>query len=343
MNARALKLAAWKACRAAGLFNLVRRSRWRRDRLLILCYHGLGLEHEHEWNPTLFLSAPAFRRRLEALRRSRIRVMRLDDAVKALAADELDEPTAVITFDDGLFDFYKLAVPLLAEFDFPATVYVSTFHVDYQRPVFNVMLAYVLWLGRHSGKTIGAEAGLSEPIPVAPWYPASSAVIAAAFERGLSAEQKDALTQNIAKTVGVDYERLVESRVLALMRPEEVREAARNPLVDVELHTHRHRTPDDEALFRREIRDNRRRLGELTGDPDLRHFCYPSGVCKPQFLPWLRAEGVATATTCLPALATRADDPLMLPRKIDTMAVSDVEFDAWLTGFEPLVYSVLKK
>ena len=50
----------------------------------------------------------------------------------------------------------------------------------------------------------------------------------------------------------------------ALMNPQEISEIAKDG-VDVQLHTHRHRTPDDEALFQREIEDNRRGIESLTG------------------------------------------------------------------------------
>lgn len=75
------------------------------------------------------------------------------------------------------------------------------------------------------------------------------------------------------------------------MNPQEISEIAKDG-VDVQLHTHRHRTPDDEALFQREIEDNRRRIESLTGRSPQR-FCYPSGVYRQEFISWLQfARGV---------------------------------------------------
>jgi peptidoglycan/xylan/chitin deacetylase (PgdA/CDA1 family) len=99
--------------------------------------------------------------------------------------------------------------------------------------------------------------------------------------------------------------------------------------IDIQLHTHRHRTPIDEGEFRREIRDNRESLGELG---KAKHFCYPSGVYHAEFLPWLEAEGVESATTCDADLATADSNPLLLPRLVDTAARSAVEFESWLSG-----------
>jgi peptidoglycan/xylan/chitin deacetylase (PgdA/CDA1 family) len=119
------------------------------------------------------------------------------------------------------------------------------------------------------------------------------------------------------------------------MTPEEIAELSAKG-IDFQLHTHRHRTPDDEELFRKEIRDNHKRLREITGQ-DARHFCYPSGVYKMQNLPWLAQEGVASATTCEPYLTSTASKALLLPRLVDTTFKSAIEFEAWLSGLGSLL------
>jgi peptidoglycan/xylan/chitin deacetylase (PgdA/CDA1 family) len=101
--------------------------------------------------------------------------------------------------------------------------------------------------------------------------------------------------------------------------------------IDVELHTHRHRTPNDHALFLREITDNRTRIAKIR-DGAARHFCYPSGVYREEFLPWLREAGVSTATTCDPGLASTRSDRLLLPRLVDTSFLSPLDVEGWMTG-----------
>ena len=292
------------------------RSNWRRQRLLILCYHGVSLRDEHEWNPHLFMSPELFERRCQAIRRLGFPVAPLEQATRALRAGELTEPTVALTFDDGFYDFYRQAAPVLSAHELPATVYLTTFYVDYSRPVFDLIIPYMEWKRGNPG-----------------WRSEAQRIADEARRDKLSAEQKDELARRTADALRLDYDELLASRILQLMTPEEARELTRRGF-DIQLHTHRHRTPDDEALFRREIRDNKQRIEELTGRAP-RHFCYPSGVHATSFLPWLAAEGVESATTCDPALAHSSDNPLLLPRKIDTMGVSDVEFEAWLTGFEP--------
>jgi len=122
----------------------------------------------------------------------------------------------------------------------------------------------------------------------------------------------------------------MRSRLFHLMTSAEIADMARRG-IDIQLHTHRHRTPRDEAAFRREVLENRRILEDLAGRPAT-HFCYPSGDVDPVFLPWLRDLEVETATTCAVGMADSDHDPLLLPRYVDTMAQSEVLFESWLSG-----------
>jgi hypothetical protein len=121
------------------------------------------------------------------------------------------------------------------------------------------------------------------------------------------------------------------------MHPDEI--AALDPtIVDVQLHTHRHRVPEEKALFVREIVENRRALGECGLDTGRRtHFCYPSGVYRPAFLPWLAEAGITSAVTTDPGLASRRHPPLLLPRFVDTGTTSAVEFEGWTSGLRQVL------
>jgi hypothetical protein len=151
-----------------------------------------------------------------------------------------------------------------------------------------------------------------------------------AAQQKLSAEEKDARAAALAAQIGVDYDELHKRRVIHNVTPAEARELSERG-VDVQLHTHRHRTPLDHNLFRREIEDNRRCINEITGK-DATHFCYPSGVYARRFLPWLDEAGIKSATTCEVGFASRASHPLLLPRFLDNNTMAPIEFEAWLTG-----------
>ena len=114
------------------------------------------------------------------------------------------------------------------------------------------------------------------------------------------------------------------------MTPCELREMSQGGMA-IELHTHRHRTPEDPDEFIDDLRLNRTKLEGATGRKP-RHLCYPSGVYRAGYIPQLIAEGIETATTCHPALASPASNRLLLPRFIDNEIGTDSRFEAWITG-----------
>ncbi|HVX66461.1 MAG TPA: polysaccharide deacetylase family protein [Bryobacteraceae bacterium] len=327
-----VKRAAFGVLQRAGLSGAFARSRWRRERLIILCYHGISLEDEHLWDPTLYMSVDDFARRLEILRRGGYRVLPLGEAVERLYKGDLPPQSVAITFDDGAYDFYARAWPLLRSFDYPATVYLTTYYCGDNRPVFDPAVSYLLWKMR--GRVFGnAPAGLPWPLDLrteAARRAAWQRILAFAAESGFPAGDKDALLERLAALAGIDYAGFRARRILHIMNPREVAELHATGL-DVQLHTHRHRTPVDRALFLREVRENRDEIRALTG-AGADHFCYPCGVNRPEFLPWLEQAQVRTAVTCEPRAAARDSHPLLLPRFVDHANLSEVEFSAYVSG-----------
>lgn len=335
-----LKEVVYRAAKTIGGFALVRDSRWRRNRLLILCYHGVSMADEHEWDPALYITQNKLRQRLRMLRSGGYQILPLGEATRRLYDGTLPPRSIAITFDDGAVDFERRALPVLREFNAPATLYLTTYYSVHRLPVFDTVLSYVLWKGRTSGGDVASCCEHSEPLPVttaAERARAGAQLKASAQVRELSADAKHALVARVAAALGVNFEEILARELLHIMSPESVRALPRD-LVDVQLHTHRHRTPRNREQFMREIRDNIAVTTELRGNtPVLEHFCYPSGEYFGEFLPWLRASGVRYATTCVPDLADQSADPLLLPRFVDTMGQSDLAFEAWASGLAGLL------
>lgn len=319
--------------RIMGGFNWFATSRWRRRRLLILCYHGVSLQDEHHWDPELFVTPAFLRRRFEILRDRAYVVLSLGDAISRLRRDMLPPQSVVLTFDDGFYNFYGAAAPLLEEFRFPATVYLSTYHCLHQRPILRLTLRYLLWRARAQVLPPGLLPGQSSCIDLQDVRQREDlAAVLLDEARVLSGNRhaQQAWLGQLAGRLGIDRESFIRGRLFHLMTEDEVSDIAHRGF-DVQLHTHRHRTPREESAFRSEVLDNRRILERLTGRAAT-HFCYPSGDVDPMFLPWLRDVGVDTATTCAVGLARAEHNPLLLPRFIDTMLQSEVLFESWLSG-----------
>ena len=173
-------------------------------------------------------------------------------------------------------------------------------------------------------------ADLVDPSDPAERERAAAHLVSWTGQQGLSAVQRDAVAAGLAEKLGLDYPAIKARRILQIMTAEEVKQLSREG-VDFQLHTHRHRTPANEDLFRKEIRDNRSSITAATGITPV-HFCYPSGAYRPEFLAWLRSESVLSATTCDTGLAQATTEPLLLPRLVDTTGRSDLTFESWLTG-----------
>lgn len=333
MNVRRLGTAVLLgAMKSSGAFARAARSERRRKKLLILCYHGLSIADEHEWLPKLFITPDGFRRRLQTLRDMEANVLPLGEAVQRLHAGSLPPNSVVITFDDGFYDFLKFGVPLLQEYRMPATLYLTTHYCDYRVPIVNLALDYLLWKSDRSSVVL-PEFGMPDAMPVRNYQQRQVVVwkiVEWANQQGLRTLEKNALASDLAKKLGLDYKGMLDKRMLQIMSPDEARKACQSG-IDLQLHTHRHRTPRDKSLFEREIIDNRNYIRDLSGK-DAVHFCYPSGDYSGEFFPWLSELGIKTATTCERGLAQADSQDLLLPRFLDDSSVDLIRFQSFVAG-----------
>jgi peptidoglycan/xylan/chitin deacetylase (PgdA/CDA1 family) len=306
---------------------------------MVLCYHGVSFADEHDWYG-LYVSAQHLERRLRRLRELGCTIVPLAEGLDRMAAGELPPRAVALTFDDGTADFIARAVPVLEAFEAPAMLYQTTWYVGKPYPVFNTMSSYVMWKG--GGQTVTLPwRSAPDFIPSRAEDPAFQALHRALLQwvasQRLDGDAQHDLLLETARVLGVDMLPLLEGRLLTLMTREELNRLDPT-LIDLQLHTHRHRTPRDRKLFFRELDDNKRALEALVDRPlHLRHFCYPSGVHFPEYGPWLREWGAASATTCDTGLASPTTDLMYTPRLMDMPHTPDVIFDAWVTGLASFV------
>jgi hypothetical protein len=266
------------------------------------------------------------------LRRFGASVLPLDEALARLKSDSLPPRSVSLTFDDGFYDFLKQGVPILSEFGYPCTLYLTTHYCDYRVPIVSLILHYLLWkCGRKSVRL--PQFGLREEMILHTYQDRQKIVrhlLTWAEQREFTTIQKDGIARTLAEGFGLDYDEILRSRLLQILNPAEVAAVTKSG-VDVQLHTHRHRTPRDQALFVKEVEDNRRRIVELTGKIPV-HFCYPSGDYSVEFFRWLNECGVKSATTCEQGLAMRRSDTMRLPRVLDDCGMDLLRFESVVSG-----------
>ncbi len=330
---RSVKLFGLFGARTFGLFALSRRLT--KERLRILCYHGMSIDDEHRFRPKLFIDPAVFAKRMHWLRARGVRVVHLGEAVEGLKTGEPVVPGVAITIDDGWFGTYRHGLAILSEHNLPATVYVTTYYAEKATAVFNVLIPYLFWKSgaeRIDLSAVDAQLSgvfrLNDPEE-------RDAAIEALIRYGdgeLPAEARQTLALATAQALGLDSHAIASARIMGLMTLEEVRNAAGKGF-DIQLHTHRHRFPHhDEAQIEREITDNRRVLSDCVTS-ELVHFCYPSGVYDAKVFPCMQRLGIRTATTCVGGLNDRGTHPLALRRLMDGSDVTQIEFEALISGF----------
>ena len=98
----------------------------------ILMYHSIsnGSQNVHPYYLTL-TSPAVFAEQMRFLHENGCHVIDLMTLVESLNTGEEPPPRSVVlTFDDGLCDFYTHAFPVLQEYKFPATVFLTTGPID---------------------------------------------------------------------------------------------------------------------------------------------------------------------------------------------------------------------
>src|SRR5438067_1270265 len=257
-----------------------------RRSLRILCYHGFSVGSEHEFRPKLFMNPVDFATRMAWLKAKGYQVIALDRAIDDFQRGTLPANSVVITIDDGFSTVRSRAAPILKNFGFPATAYVTTYFVERQEPVYNILVEYMLW------KSDTREL----PLPYGRFRQGfiPNAWTATAAERA-------ECTRDIAQRLGVEVAPIITARTFHLMTREEL-EQLKEYDVDVQLHTHRHRwSLDDLAQNEQELRDNADILEPLAGGRRT-HFCYPIGVFNPAHADWLGSLGLKSAMTMEPGI-----------------------------------------
>ena len=91
----------------------------------ILAYHSID-----DTGSPISVSPPAFRRQMTLLRDRGYRATSMRDWLSCLESGEWDRGRSVVlTFDDGYANNHEVALPILRELGFRATVFVATDHV----------------------------------------------------------------------------------------------------------------------------------------------------------------------------------------------------------------------
>lgn len=323
-----------------GLFHL---SRWLTRRgLRILCYHAFSLDDEHLFRPKLFMTPNTFRQRMNTVARMGFKVIPLGEAVAALKNGVTLSNALVITIDDGWQSTVEVAAPRLAEHGFPWTLYLTTYYAEKQTQLPNIAIFYITWKTSLTKIDLRAlNVGIDETINLNTESErnALAVTLLKSAEQLPTAKGRQEFVRRLAALLQIEQSKMEHEHMLHIMSIDAARQLHQSG-VDIQLHTHRHSLGDgNKAKIVREIEDNRR-LISCAGNDHATHLCYPSGYYNKNYFAALNACGIESAVTCNPGLNFRSVNLLELKRFLDGENISEIAFEAELSGFSEIARTV---
>jgi peptidoglycan/xylan/chitin deacetylase (PgdA/CDA1 family) len=308
--------------------------RWLRGRwlgqALILGYHRIAAEGADPY--AVCVSPPHFAEQLAVLSRL-ARPISLAQLMAGLYQANLPKKAVVLTFDDGYADTLYQAKPLLARYQIPATVFVTTGSPG--QPFWWDELAQIVLTA--SPLLDLSEAGWSGRLPAGPdeATPAMrQQLLATLYQRllPLPAERREPILHRLRAWPGSQPADFREQRALT---PAELQELAGSELITIGAHTVSHPRLADlpEASQAAEIQQSKQLLVQQLGRP-VRYFSYPNGSTSATTRKLVQASGFQAACASQPDLVRRGSDRLQLPR----FWVPDWDgpkFSAWLQRWLP--------
>jgi peptidoglycan/xylan/chitin deacetylase (PgdA/CDA1 family) len=273
-------------------------------------YHGV-VSDESPCDAWTLMRASEFERQLEFVRRH-FTPLTMDQVLNP--PGELKKPAVALTFDDGLRNNLRIALPLLESYETPATVYVSSHAIEDQQLFWWDRIILALQYSR------AAELDLSEfRLGKRVFTESSARARWSDIQNLLESIQSDAYSdrESIAAHISMQFLRSGETQFdeFAVLTIDELRELASADLITIGSHTHTHdlltRVSPEEA--RSTIELGVERLEGWLG-AKIRHFAYPGGFYEAETMECLRELNVETAVTTLSGTMVRSTNPLEIPR-----------------------------
>lgn len=328
-------------CKYLGLFKLARFAT--RKQFRILCYHGFAFSDEYLFRPKLFMRPETLAKRLAYIAEVGFQVYPLTSLLALKGDNRIPKYSLAITVDDGWNGLYELAQPLFKAFQFPWTLFLTTYYLDKKTQVADVAIQYLVW------KTPLKVIDLQDIAPgtegTVELYDEGQKIKVSEYLYdyclGLeSSEQRQRFINRLAECLDVDWQPKLDIGQFFLSSAEDIRRLVKDK-VDIQLHTHRHSLPDtSRADMAAEIEDNRRQIKSICGI-EANHLCYPSGYYTKTQIEWLEACGISSAVTCHPGLNDSDTPVLRLKRFLDGEDIHAIEFEAEISGFKHLLHRLL--
>jgi peptidoglycan/xylan/chitin deacetylase (PgdA/CDA1 family) len=304
-----------------------------RDQLLILMYHRFSASSH-----VSRVSADQFRQHLRYLRQHANPISLHDGLTSLTTGASLPPNPVVITIDDGYRDAYDIALPVLREFSFNATLFAVTDFVDGRCWIWTDIMRYILHQpGKGERRTIPTSAGEFH-VGGDDIYLDADAINGRL--KKMSDQVKNKVIQEIADGVDVEVPPLPTPDFDGL-NWDQMREMDATS-IQIESHTVTHPilTEADEARVDDELVRSKARLEEML-DRNVNYFCYPNGDVNAGVRDAVARAGYKAALTTNFGFNKSPVDPFMVDRIYAPSSLDD--FAQCASGFESLKQMVRRR
>nr|WP_229520728.1 MULTISPECIES: polysaccharide deacetylase family protein [unclassified Massilia] len=277
-------------------------------RLCIVNYHRIL----HKPDPLLDSepTVDTFRWQMDLLA-SCFNVLPLGEAITRLGNGSLPPRAVAITFDDGYRTVHELALPILRERGLPATVFVTSGHIEDESSMWNDVILEAVRRSHDSAidlRDIGMDV---YPLADTAQCKASAAAMTERCKY-LTPEARDTMLRRLQQLAREDLTQHL------MLTADMIRELMQYR-IEIGGHTVTHpilaRLDDDRAF--REIADGKHHLERVTGRP-VELFAYPNGKQGVDFdqrhVEMVKSAGYRAAFTTAVGAASGRDHPYQLPR-----------------------------
>ncbi len=334
-----VKLSILFVAKMIGLFRLGRFLT--RQGLMIVCWHGVSLNNEHERFKSLFISPESLKKRLNFLTNN-YKVIDLDTAIEQHKSGKFKPNQVVITFDDGYYNFFAKAVPILREFGVAATNYIVTDHMNKQRQILNLLIRDIIV--QSSKKTVELSMPNTDEIREFTLPKDQNTLtktsLAVLQEQLADYESKLDFANQLAKQLGVNIEDLIRNRVWHSMNQLEIKRLSEEKF-SMQIHSDHHwEVIDHFDSVQNEAEICKSELERVTGKRAV-HFCYPSGIWFRKAWEQLQQAGVQSAVTTMQGPNFPKTPILALRRVLNGEDRNQLEFEFEMSNLKWLFHVLL--
>ncbi|WDE05008.1 polysaccharide deacetylase family protein [Thalassomonas viridans] len=281
-------------------------------KITIVTYHGIH-SGELPLGDHCFMHLDLFKEQMHYLHRH-FHVLPLEEALQ-ITDYKGKKPLAAITFDDGFYNNYSQAFPVLKALGLPATIFLSTNYIDSHNTIWFCDLLRML--SQTENKTLMWQ-GKRYHLKTDEQKQAVSRLLQAELKIKEPHDAQQAL-QALARALDCDLDyRYREDSPFYMLTAAAIKEMSDSGLITFGAHTHNHviLTKTSLAHAREEIQTSIRETEKLTGKPCY-SFAYPNGRAEDfneEHQQILSASGIRFCATTINGLTAPRQELLAFKR-----------------------------